>query len=466
MTAANRQRILLFSLLAVVAVGVFWLRAHNEREAAKETTGLFVPQKIDITPEMLLLQEYVRIDTSNPPGKELAGAQWLAAQLKKSGVAAEVIESAPGRGNVYARIRGKQPGNALMLLSHIDVVPAVVSQWIEPPFGGNIHRNILSGRGTLDMKGIAICELMAFTDIATGGRQPEHDVIFLAVADEEAGSTFGMQWLLANRPDVVDGVRYVLNEGGASEVLADKLQYVGIEVGSKLLVTVTLQAPTREQLRQARLLLEPYFDSDEPGRVLPPVKRYLAESAPHRLENREFLADIDRTIAAGKFWLLPRSLRELTQNVVWPLGAEAAPGGGFTMRAHLFNLPDEDGRARVEWLRKLVEPHGVTIAKTEGTFGPAPFSDADSPMFGIIRSEMQKEYGPVTVGTHVLPNTMSDCRWLRPRPGLDCYGLYPFPVDVLQTRGVHGVNEMIRLDWFAQGVRATKGIVRKYALGL
>jgi acetylornithine deacetylase/succinyl-diaminopimelate desuccinylase-like protein len=459
-----RRRILLFTLLGVFAAAVLGLRLYNQREQARRTTGIFVPKEIAITPEMLLLQEYVRIDTSNPPGKELAGAQWLAAQLRKRGIEAEIIESAPGRANVYARIAGKKRGDGLLLLNHIDVVPVVPSQWRQAPFSGRIYRNLMFGRGTLDMKGIALCELLAMADVAQSGRQPEHDLVFLAVADEEQGSRLGMQWLLEHRPDVVEGVRYVLNEGGATEVLADRLRYVGVEVGSKLLITATLHAREREQLQRARIVLEPYFDSDEPDRVLPAVKRYLADVAPRRLENRELLVDADHTVAMGKFWLLPRSIRELMQNVVWPAGIEQA-ADGFTMKAYLFNLPDEDGAARLEWLRRTVAPYGVTLAGFEGTLGPVPFSSPETPLFAIIRREMQREYGPVPVGTHVLPNSMSDCRFLRKRPGVDCYGIYPFPVDVLQTRGVHGTNEMIRLDWFGQGIATMRGIVREYAFG-
>lgn len=461
---ATRRRILLFSLLALLAAAVLGLRLWNQHAARQPTTGIFVPREIAVTAEMLLLQEYVRIDTSNPPGKELAGAQWLAAQLKKRGIGAEIIEAAPGRASVYARIRGTKPGGALLLLNHIDVVPADASQWPQPPFSGRIYRNLLFGRGALDMKGIAVCELLALADVAKAGRPPEHDIVFLAVADEEQGGKFGIQWLLEHRPDVVEGVRYVINEGGVAEVAADRLRYVGVEIGSKLIVTATLHAKSREALQQARIVLEPYFDADEPERVLPPVRRYLAEVAPFRLENRELFTDVDATIARGKFWLLPRSIRELAQNVIWPVGIEEAPDG-FTMKAYLFNLPDEDGRLRLEWLRRSVAPYGVTLAAYDGTLGPVPFSNPETPLFALIRREMQREYGPVPVGTHVLPSSTTDCRFLRQRPGIDCYGIYPFPVDVLQTRGVHGVNEMIRLDWFGQGVGATRGIVRGYAFG-
>jgi acetylornithine deacetylase/succinyl-diaminopimelate desuccinylase-like protein len=459
----TRQRLITAIVLLLALIAVVALRLYNRRETERVATGSYIPRPVTVTPEMRLLQDYVRIDTSNPPGNELAGARWLAAQLEKGGVKPEIIESAPGRANVYARIRGKQPGEGLMLLNHIDVVPVNPKQWVVPPFEGRMSRSLLFGRGTLDMKGPAVCELLAFVDIARSGRQPERDLVFLAVADEETGGRLGMQWLLAHRPDLFQGLRYVLNEGGSSEMVEEKLNYIGIEIGSKILITTRLRAPRREQLQQARIAIEPYFDSDQPDRVLPEVRRYLAELSPRRVENAGLLDDVNRTIAAGKFWLVPRALRELTQNSVWPEGVQAE-GDGYAMTVTLFNLPDENPAARIEWLRRTVAPFGVSVGEVEGALGPVPFSSVDTPLFGILRTELQREYGPVPVGTNILPWASTDCRFLRPR-GFQCYGMWPFPVDVFQTKGIHRADEMIHLDWFAQGIRTMRNIVRSWAYG-
>src|SRR5207253_1871166 len=120
---------------------------------------LYVPKNSRITPEINLLRAYVRIDTSNPPGREMGGARFLADLLEKHGLKAEIIESAPGRANVYARLPGKRRGEGLLLLNHIDVVPATSVGWFRPPFEAAIALNQLWGRGSLDMKSIALCEL-------------------------------------------------------------------------------------------------------------------------------------------------------------------------------------------------------------------------------------------------------------------------------------------------------------------
>src|SRR5439155_19827119 len=95
---------------------------------------LYIPKEARLTPEIALLQRYVRIGTSNEPGREAAGASFLADLLEKNGVKPEVIESAPGRANVYAKVKGRRSGEGLLLLNHIDVVPAAPAGWIRPPF--------------------------------------------------------------------------------------------------------------------------------------------------------------------------------------------------------------------------------------------------------------------------------------------------------------------------------------------
>src|SRR5262249_45026717 len=247
-----------------------------------------------------------------PPGREMAGARFLADLLEKHGLKAEVIESAPGRANVYARLKGKREGEGLLLLNHIYVVPGTPAGWVRPPFGAAIALNQLWGRGSLDMKSIALCELEGLFQVARRG-QPERDIVFLAVADEEEGGVFGTQWLLRNRPDIFEGVIYALNEGGITETRQERLSYFGVEIGPKMSVKVQLRASTPAQMQRVRVALEPYLTPRDPDRILPEVREYLHDIAPQRLENRDLLDDIDRTLAAGKFWLLAPGYKELMQ---------------------------------------------------------------------------------------------------------------------------------------------------------
>jgi acetylornithine deacetylase/succinyl-diaminopimelate desuccinylase-like protein len=452
-------RVLIVAVILGSAV-VGSIRYRALRAEAYDPEGqLYIPKKEVITPEIRLLQEYLRIDTSNPPGNELAGARFLADRLKAAGVEAEVIESAPGRGNVYARLRGRGKGEGLLLLHHIDVVPADGKGWTRPPFAGKTKQNQLYGRGALDMKGIGICHLLGFLEAVKAGRPPEHDVVFLGVADEEEGGRFGVEWLLAHRPDVFAGVRYALNEGGITEMAKERITYFGIETGSKQTIWTRLHG-TRKELRRARLALEPFFTPQVPERVLPEVKRFLAAIAPNRLQHRQRIADVDRTIESGKFWLLPLGLRELFYNNLWAAGAEGSDDEAV-MDVSLFDLPDESPDARLAWFKSLMKPYAVRV-EVRLKMGPSPISPETTPVFALLADEVRKEYGPIRVGPEILAFGATDSRFLRPR-GIVCYGFWPYPVDFFQTQGIHGIDERVRLDWFMQGVELMRRLVPRYA---
>jgi acetylornithine deacetylase/succinyl-diaminopimelate desuccinylase-like protein len=454
----RRWRLPLVLLLAGGAA-VGGLMIYNWRVKDQIDSQLWIPKPVRITPEIVRLQQYVRIDTSK--NNEIEGAKFLAAILAKSGVRSEIIESAPGRASLYARVKGKRDGDGLLLLNHIDVVPADPTGWTRPPFAAAEHFNLIYGRGTLDMKGIALCQLEAFLDVARSGRTPERDIVFLATADEEQDGLLGTGWLVEHRPDIFRGVRYALNEGGITETQQERISYFGIEIGTKMLCRLRLHAPTRDALQRARIALEPRITPPDPDRILPEVKEFLHEIAPLRVEQRELLDDIERAVAAGKFWLLSPGYRELTQNVMW-LGGVEARAGGFQMTVNMFNLPDELPERRIEWLRRTVAPFGVTV-EVKRTSGPAPFSSRRTPVWELLEREIKREYGTgFPVGIEVLAASYNDSRYLRAR-GIDAYGVWPFPVDLYQTEGIHGIDERIRADWFMQGVSLMRRVVRSYA---
>jgi acetylornithine deacetylase/succinyl-diaminopimelate desuccinylase-like protein len=452
------KRPLIVALLVIVAASAA-LMTYNALTEDEATPQIYIPKPAQITPEIERLQRYVRVDTT--PGKEIDGARFLAALFEQGGVRAEIIESAPGRASVYARIKGRRPNEGLLLLNHIDVMPADPKGWSHPPFAATIALNMMYGRGTLDMKSIGLCELEAFLAIARSGRTPERDIVFLAEADEENGGTHGQAWLLAHRPDVVAGVRYALNEGGITETMQEQLTYFGIEVGTKMLVQTRVRATTREQLQQVRIALEPFMTPRDPLRVLPEVREFLHELAPQRIEQGMYLKDIDWTINSGKFWLLQRPYKELMQNIVWARNVRTVAGAP-SMDVLLYNLPDEDPDKRIEWLADFLRPFGAEIAEVVTKIGPAPLSSRHTPMFALIQREVRRVYGNVAVGTEVLAASSNDSRYLRPL-GIQCYGLWPFRVDYFQSLGIHSTDERIRLDWYMEGIGLMRSIVEAYA---
>jgi acetylornithine deacetylase/succinyl-diaminopimelate desuccinylase-like protein len=452
--------IVILVLAALTAAILWWKQRETDALRANRT---YIPHVAKMTPEIQLLQEYVRIDTSTPAGAA-AGARWLAAQLAKRGIRAELIASGPDRLNVYARVQGKKKGEGLLLFNHIDVVPPGLPPgniWSLPPFGAQIAANQLWGRGALDMKALALCQLLAFAGVAHA-EQPERDVVFLATADEETGSAYGMQWLLAHRPDVFAGIRYGITEGGITEVMLERMTYFGIETGSKQLVDVTVEGPDARAMQEARIALEPFIFGREPQRVLPGVRDYFRDIAPTRFAFRDMLMNIDDTIRRGEFWRLPTAYRDLTQDTVWA-AAPARVDGRWQMRVRLLNLPDVHPDARLAWLANVLAPFGLRVTTVHVKEGPMPLSPSNSALFARLAREANERYA-VPAGVQILYRSTTDARFLRPR-GVICYGVSPYPVDFYQSTTIHHANERIRLDGFMEGISFLSDVVDDWAHG-
>lgn len=447
---------IVIGVLLVVAAAMWW---WNRRVAAElEADRRYIPRVVQVTPEVELLQAYVRIDTSTPEGAA-NGARWVAGELRKRGITPELIESAPGRLNVYARIRGRERGEALLLFHHIDVVPPGDAKWSHPPFSAKIVGDQMWGRGTVDMKAMAICQLLAFAEAAKKD-PPAHDLVFLATADEETGSTYGMQWLLAHRPDVFEGVKYGITEGGITEMMATQMTYFGIETGGKQFVELTLVADDQDSLRRARIALEPFMFPREPQRLLPEVRRYMKTIAPTRMAFKPYLADIDRTIATGEFWRLPPPYRDLLQNTVFAM-APKQENGRWSMLVRQVNLPDEIPERRIAWLESVVAPYGVRVGEVLSKQGPVPLTSEETPLFRILADEAHRRYN-VPAGPQILYRSATDARFLRPR-GILCYGVSPYPVNFFQSNAIHGRDERVYVDGFLEGVGYMKNVVAAWS---
>ncbi|MBY6384590.1 M20/M25/M40 family metallo-hydrolase [Rhodococcus erythropolis] len=168
-----------------------------------------------------LVSSLIRFDTSNTGELETtkgerACAEWVAAQLQEVGYETEYVESgAPGRGNVFARLKGAESGRgALMLHGHLDVVPAEPADWSVHPFAGTVQDGYVWGRGAVDMKDMGGMILALARQFKAEGVVPPRDLVFAFVADEEAGGKYGCQWLVEHRPDLFEGVTEAVGEVG------------------------------------------------------------------------------------------------------------------------------------------------------------------------------------------------------------------------------------------------------------
>ena len=178
------------------------------------------------------LRALIRIPSVNPvpaeaPDGETRAARWIATALVDAGLVPEVLEAVPGRGSVFARLHGDgSGGEPLLLLSHLDVVPAPAAGWTHDPFAADIADGYVWGRGAVDMKNLLAMELTVVRMLAAAargaGRDPAtdpipgltRDVLFASTADEEAGGLNGIAWIVAERPELIRAAA-AINESGA-----------------------------------------------------------------------------------------------------------------------------------------------------------------------------------------------------------------------------------------------------------
>ena len=237
-----------------------------------------------------LLSRYIQIDTTNPPGNEIKAAQFFKEIFDREGIEARIIESAPGRGNIYARLRGDGSKKAMVLLNHMDVVPADAKLWKEPPFSGLIKEGVIWGRGALDDKGPAIMELVAMLALKRQNVSLKGDVIFLGTADEEAGGALGAGYLVEKYPELFQNVGVVLNEGGGIRVGEDgRARFYNVSVAEKTPLWLKLTATGTpghgstpgNNLAVNKLIaaLNRIMSYQSPVRVVPEVQQFYADTA-------------------------------------------------------------------------------------------------------------------------------------------------------------------------------------------
>jgi len=452
--------------LAIVLLPLLWL-------ALPAAPALAASAPPVLSEAAAWLQQYVRIDTSNPPGHEERAADFLAGLLRKEGIASQVVKTPEGRSNLWARLAAPASGGrAVLLLHHMDVVPAGPG-WSAQPFGGEVRNGYLWGRGTLDDKSLGIVQLAAMVDLKRRRAPLARDVIFLAVADEENGGLLGTAWLLAQHPEIFRGVEAVVGEGGRSQTGAGgKLLWWGIEVSQKRPLWLEVSTSGRgghgaglnpesasHQLIQglARLLgAPPRF------RVSPPVRDYAHAIAP--LQNpywRRIFGNIDAVIAEGgpKEFLMPgmANLFLDTVQVTVLRGGErinVIPETAMA-RIDIRLLPDTDSTAFLKEVRRLL---GAGFAvKVLVTSSPTPPSPAAGRLYHAMERALKPE-GPV-VPTFVAGFT--DSRFFRER-GIPAYGLSPFLLGPEDTQGIHGTNERIPLRELDRGVVRMRQILSFY----
>jgi acetylornithine deacetylase/succinyl-diaminopimelate desuccinylase-like protein len=420
-----------------------------------------------------LLSAAIRFDTVNPPGNEGALSSWLASVLAREGVEARVIPPGAGlesRAALWARVKGRGQAPPIVLLSHLDVVPAEASEWAVGPFDGTVGAGYVIGRGALDAKGVTIVHLLTLALLAQEGAPVlDRDVILLATPDEEMGGSQGAALISRDRRELLGGARYLLTEGGGILPTPTGLPDVwGVSFMEKTPCWVKLTArglaghgsTATSNPAPGRLVRALYRASAVQNEVsvLPEVAKMFEELAPfattddrphyaslraalalHPDFRERFLADPGRAALVRNTAVLTQLQASDRTNVV---PAEAS--GTLDVRL----LPGELCTDFVEQIRTEIADPTIAI-EVELSFGGVA-SEVDSPLMTAL-SEVAAASSPPGV---VIPRVIAgftDAHYFR-QFGMVGYGFVPRRLRPFDTRGIHGPNERISLDNLEYGV--------------
>lgn len=419
----------------------------------------------DITAEATeLLVEYLQIDTSNPPGNEAEAVDFLGRVLSDAGIEFERAESAPGRENLYARLG---PAGGVTLLNHTDVVPVERQFWNVEPFGGLVRDGMVWGRGALDMKGMGIIELLTFLLVKRTGMRLRRGLAFLAVADEETGSEFGMKWVEQHRPKWMT-TDLVINEGsyglaGAGGNGAPVFQFAPTEKIPFWLKLTVRGRPGHGSVPHGDNCAEHLIAALErirmwqhPRRVTPILRAQALgmarAGAPGATSDNAILASASRHAAVRARLTNTISLTTLDAGIktnVIPSEASA------TLDCRL--LPDVSTAKFLAELRAVIADERVKITVLNEYSGGA--SDLESEFVTIVR-DVIAEYAE---GAHLVPEMttgFTDSRIYR-RAGIQAYGFVPCLVQPEELAGVHGHNERISIENLRLGIQVLYEVVRR-----
>lgn len=424
-----------------------------------------------IEPGVRLLGELIRLDTSNPPGNEEIAVQFLEGTLSKEGIRSEVFMPAPRRANIVARLKGKKAGRPVVLLGHLDVVPAHDEGWVEPPFSGAVRDGFIYGRGAIDMKSQVVCHLLAFLDLHRSGVTPERDIIFLATADEETSGPFGVEHVL-HKVDDLPQASFVFSEGGFI-VEEGGLTHARVSVGEKQVCWFMMRARGRgghgsiphhdnandKIVRAAHRIIA----EKRPLRPTPIVTRYLNgllkgkkiggmafSSLREALRDKDFRDFVENDPTLNSLLTNSVALTMLQAgdkvNVIPPESVAY-----FDARI----LPDVEHEAFLNKVRKTAGPDVEVSLVNETHSVPSPYN---TPYFRHIAKAVRTVVGPIPV-LPFMTTGATDLRHFRSL-GITAYGLFPITLPEEEHMRMHGVNERLSVRSLHEGLKATGEIVR------
>ncbi len=430
------------------------------------------------------LQDLIRINTTNPPGNELAAAKYIGGILDKEGIHYEIFETAPGRGFIVARLSSTpvpDPARALLLMGHLDVVGVDRSKWTVDPFAGVINGSYLYGRGAVDDKAMTIANLATLIELKRTNAHLNRDVIFLAEPDEEDGGGQGMQIIVDKYWDKI-AAGFAINESGQVALKDGKVQYVGIQVSEKVAANVDVIAkgtsghasiPLKDNpvshLAEAIAKIAAY----EPPVEFDSVTRAYFETlsnvededtakwmkvleTPDRGDHAARIISDDNPVWSAMIHdtISPTMLEAGVRDNVIPAEAKAV--------LNIRLLPGDSLQVTLAKLTSLVSDPEISFEVEPGTSEPAPSSSVTSDLYQAIAHAAAAEFPGAPV-TPYLSTGATDSSFLRER-NVQAYGLLPFPLTEADRLTMHADNERIPLDSFHKGIDFLYSVVSDFAV--
>ena len=433
---------------------------------------------------LVWLAQLIQINTTNPPGNEQAAAKYVAGILEKEGITPEVLEVAPGRSAVVARLRSSaisDPSRALLLVAHMDVVGAERAGWTVDPVGAVMKDDYIYGRGALDDKSMLAANLAAIIALKRSNARLNRDVIFLATDDEEGGGEASIKTLITKNWDKF-AAGYALNEGGEVISKSGKVQYVAVQASEKVSVNVAVIAkgpsghasvPTKDNavvhLAAAVARIGAY---SAPVHFTTVVRRYFEGLAAisdgeiakwmRSLETSDRGEHAQRVISdANPQW--GSMMRDSIAPTMLSAGVRAnvIPGEARAM-LNIRLLPGDTIDVLLGALTKLVNDPQVRFEVQPNAGLAAPTSSLESDFYAVINKVASQDFG----GAPVLPfqsTWATDSSQLRLH-NVQAYGLWPFPVTDEDLKRMHGDDERLSVASFNKGVEVLLHIVSEFAV--
>ncbi len=430
-----------------------------------------------------LCQALLRIDTTNPPGNERPAADYIQQQLEEVGYETTLLESAPTRANLVCRYEGNGSAEPLLLTAHLDVAEADPEQWRYPPFSGEEAEGCLWGRGAIDMKNMAAMSVAVMRKLARDKPELSRDVIFAAVADEEAGCTYGSKWLCEHHPDLVRA-EYAIGEiGGFSMHIAGSTFYP-IQVAEKGMCWVRATVcgePGHGSLPRDDSAVIKLSEAiarlgrkQLPAHPTPVVREFLNVIASQQpvylrpllkvLTHPRLLPSLLRAFPDKS---IARSLRAMMANTASPTVVSAG--------AEINVIPDKaevliDGRTLPgqtdhDLLRELGAVLGPDVElEIMQSAPPVVTEPARSPLFTIMEEEIQRREPGATAVPYLVPG-FTDAKYFTTL-GAKWYGFSPvkIPAEIGMHFAdmVHGHNERVPIEGLHWGAELLSAVVYRF----